>query len=70
MAVTVLCPTRLDEALAALADTPGAEILAGGTDLMVEVNHGTRRPEAVVAVGRIAELRGWAVDGAALLPVH
>jgi CO/xanthine dehydrogenase FAD-binding subunit len=66
VAVTVVCPTRLDEALAALADTPGAEILAGGTDLMVEVNHGSRRPQAVVAVARVAELRGWAVDGAAL----
>jgi CO/xanthine dehydrogenase FAD-binding subunit len=67
--VTVRCPTRLAEALAALADTPGAEILAGGTDLMVEVNHGSRRPEAIVAVGRVAELRGWAIEDGATLRI-
>jgi len=58
-------PTTLDQALTALADVAGAQVLAGGTDLMVEVNHGHRRPAAVVAVGRIAELQGWSrlVDG-------
>jgi len=61
--VTVACPTRLEAALDALASTPGAHVLAGGTDLMVEVNHGGRRPGAVVAVGRVAELREWGVEG-------
>jgi CO/xanthine dehydrogenase FAD-binding subunit len=64
--VTVACPTRLEAALDALATLPGAHVLAGGTDLMVEVNHGGRRPEAVVAVGRVAELRGWALDDGVL----
>jgi len=41
-------------------------VLAGGTDLMVEVNHGSRRPDAVVAVGRVAELREWALDDGVL----
>ena len=63
MAVTVFRPTGLAEALAALAAEPDAHVLAGGTDLMVEVNHGGRRPPAVVAVGRIPELRGWSVAG-------
>ncbi len=35
-------------------------MLAGGTDLMVEVNDGHRRPAgAVVVVNRIPELRSW-----------
>jgi CO/xanthine dehydrogenase FAD-binding subunit len=55
----VACPTSLDEALAALAREPEAQVLAGGTDFMVEVNFGHRRPGAVVAVDRVAELRGW-----------
>jgi len=61
--VTVRRPTTLADALDALAAEPEAQILAGGTDLMVEVNHGGRRPAAVVAVGRVAELRGWSVEG-------
>ena len=41
--MTVLVPTSLDEAVAGLAAHPGATLLAGGTDLMVEVNEGHRR---------------------------
>ena len=37
-------------------------MLAGGTDVMVEVNMGHRKPVAVVAVGRVAELRSWLHD--------
>jgi CO/xanthine dehydrogenase FAD-binding subunit len=33
--------------------------LAGGTDLMVEVNFGHTRPDHVVALRRVAELREW-----------
>jgi CO/xanthine dehydrogenase FAD-binding subunit len=61
-AVAVLFPTSIDEAVAALAD-PAAEPLAGGTDFMVEVNAGLRRPEVVVALHRIAELRTWQRQG-------
>ena len=57
--MTVLTPTSLDGALAALAERPDAHVLAGGTDLMVEVNFGHRRPPAVVALAGVAELRGW-----------
>jgi CO/xanthine dehydrogenase FAD-binding subunit len=59
MAVTV--PTSLDAALAALAAGP-ALVLAGGTDVMVDINEGRRRPEAFVVVGRLPELRGWRVE--------
>jgi CO/xanthine dehydrogenase FAD-binding subunit len=53
----------LPDALAALSDRPDAHVLAGGTDFMVEVNFGHRRPDHVVAVGNVAELRGWRRDG-------
>ena len=36
--MTVLNPTRLADALAALAAQPSAMVLAGGTDAMVEIN--------------------------------
>ena len=63
MSVTIAA--SVPDALAALAGGD-AHVLAGGTDLMVEVNHGLRRPEAIVAVGRIPELRTWSIDGGML----
>lgn len=50
-------PTTVDEAVAALAASPGAHLLAGGTDFCVEVNFGLRQPPAVVTLRRVAELR-------------
>jgi CO/xanthine dehydrogenase FAD-binding subunit len=53
-------PDTVDAAVALLAEDPTATVLAGGTDLMVEVNDGHRRPDrSVVVVNRIAELRSW-----------
>ena len=49
-----------------LAEHPDALILGGGTDLMVEINDGHRRPDdVVIAVGRIPDLRSWRHDPAA-----
>ncbi|MDH3706195.1 MAG: FAD binding domain-containing protein [Acidimicrobiia bacterium] len=59
----VLIPTSLDEALALLADDPELSPLAGGTDFMVEVNHGSRRPQRVLALRAVPELHGWHRDG-------
>lgn len=50
-------PTSLADALAVMSE--GAEPLAGGTDFMVEVNFGHRKPENVVALRRISELAEW-----------
>lgn len=55
--------TSIDEACASLAAHPDALVLAGGTDLMVEVNRGVRTIGHVVAVDRIPELRGWSLEG-------
>jgi CO/xanthine dehydrogenase FAD-binding subunit len=56
-------PVTVDDAVEQLAADPAATVLAGGTDLMVEVNDGHRRPGgSVVVVNRIAELRSWRHD--------
>ncbi len=67
--MTVAVPRSLDEAFAALAAEPDAHLLMGGTDLMVEVNYGHRRPTAVVSLDRVPELRGWerSADGRSVL---
>src|SRR5256714_3892741 len=52
----VLVPHTLDEALAMKADRPEAIALAGGTDLMVDLNFGRLRPTAIVDVSRLSEL--------------
>mgnify|MGYP001817182528 CR=1 FL=1 len=49
-------PTNLADALEARAEDPGSELLAGGTDLMVEVNFGHARPQHVIALRRIEEI--------------
>jgi CO/xanthine dehydrogenase FAD-binding subunit len=57
----VALPTTLDDAVDALAAQPEAQLLAGGTDFCVEVNFAARRPEAVVALRRVSELRTFEV---------
>jgi CO/xanthine dehydrogenase FAD-binding subunit len=63
MPVEVL--STLHEALESLAARPDALVLAGGTDLMVEINGGHRLADAVVCVNRVRELRSWMHDPAA-----
>lgn len=60
----LLRPRTLGEALEALAQRPDAVPIAGGTDLMVEVNFGRLRPDAMVDVSRLPELRRIGRDGA------
>jgi CO/xanthine dehydrogenase FAD-binding subunit len=61
--VSVTIATSLEDACAALTAEPGSLVLAGGTDLMVEVNRGSRRIGNVVALNRIPELAGWHLIG-------
>ena len=51
--------TDLSGTLDALAADPAATVLAGGTDLMVEVTYGNRRPSAVVAIRVVEALTEW-----------
>jgi CO/xanthine dehydrogenase FAD-binding subunit len=60
--VTVLRPDCLTDALAALAGDPAPTVLAGGTDLMVEVNYGQQRVGDVLALRDLDELRAWRVE--------
>jgi CO/xanthine dehydrogenase FAD-binding subunit len=52
----VLQPRDLNEALAMKAARPDATPLAGGTDLMVELNFDMRRPEVIMDLTRVPEL--------------
>jgi CO/xanthine dehydrogenase FAD-binding subunit len=64
--MSLLLPRSLDEAVSMLGEHPDALILGGGTDLMVEINDGFRRPDGIViAVNRVPELRSWRHDPAA-----
>src|SRR5690349_16731951 len=58
-----LSPSTWDEALAAKAAMPDALPIAGGTDVMVEINFDRRRPSALLDLTRIPELAHWALDG-------
>ncbi len=53
----VFRPSSLDEALEVRAAHPEAIPIAGGTDLMVELNFGRRRPEAFLDISRLPELQ-------------
>lgn len=53
---------NIDDALDAKTENAGAQFLAGGTDLMVEVNLAYHRPTAVIGIGGIPELSGISAD--------
>ncbi len=55
----VLTPRTLGEALALKAERPDAVPIQGGTDVMVELNFDRARPEAILNLNEVAELRGW-----------
>ncbi|HWM05101.1 MAG TPA: FAD binding domain-containing protein, partial [Actinophytocola sp.] len=57
-----LRPATLDEALAMKAETPDAVPIAGGTDIMVELNFDKRRPPALLDLSGIATLGEWRAD--------
>jgi CO/xanthine dehydrogenase FAD-binding subunit len=66
--VPVLLPTTIDETVRGLSEHPDHVLLAGGTDLMVAVNHGHRRIDAstmVISLTGVSELRQWTLDHSA-----
>ncbi len=59
-------PNSVDEAVKLLADANGAaRILAGGTDLLVQLRAGMIDPGVVVNIKNISETHGIAADGGA-----
>ncbi len=51
-------PSTLGEALKILSEVKGAEPIAGGTNLMVDMRAGTHRPRMVVDVAALQDLHG------------
>ncbi|MFE1013995.1 FAD binding domain-containing protein [Streptomyces sp. NPDC058794] len=56
-----LRPASWEEALAAKAEHPTAVPIAGGTDVMVEINFDHRRPEYLMDLNRVGDLFEWEV---------
>jgi len=59
-------PTTLAEAAVILEGNRGAKVLAGGTDLLVQMRLGLRDPSLVVDIKRIPELMAYSLDEAGL----
>src|SRR6266536_1354975 len=57
-----LRPATLAEALALKAERPDAVPIAGGTDVMVELNFDHRRPEALLDLTTVGELTEWSTS--------
>jgi CO/xanthine dehydrogenase FAD-binding subunit len=57
-----LRPQTWQEALAHKAERPEVVPIAGGTDVMVEINFDRRRPAALLDLTGIPELTGWERD--------
>ncbi len=57
-------PQSLTETFEILTTHPDAKLIAGGTDLGVELNKRLERPAVMVSLAGVAELRGlWETDG-------
>jgi CO/xanthine dehydrogenase FAD-binding subunit len=61
-----LSPSTWSDALAAKAERPDAVPIAGGTDVMVELNFDRRRPGALLDLTRVGPLAEWSADGPVL----
>ncbi len=60
--MNLLTPTTLEEALEMRAGHPESTPIAGGTDVMVDLNFDRLRPDVMIDIGRLAELREWYMD--------
>jgi aerobic carbon-monoxide dehydrogenase medium subunit len=60
-------PTTVEEALAALAGSEDAKVIAGGQSLLPVLRMRLNAPELVVDLGRIESLRGIREDGDAIV---
>jgi CO/xanthine dehydrogenase FAD-binding subunit len=57
-------PLTWPEALTARAERPELLPIAGGTDVMVDINFDRRRPAGLLDLTRVPELATWSVaDG-------
>jgi CO/xanthine dehydrogenase FAD-binding subunit len=66
LAIRYETPQSIAEAVRLMAADPGAHVLAGGTDLLVQLRAGVRLPSAFVDVKRIPELMSITIDSQGL----
>jgi CO/xanthine dehydrogenase FAD-binding subunit len=64
--VDVVSPRTLDEALRLRSEHPDAVPIQGGTDVMVDLNFDRRRPDVLLNLNEVAELRGWSRENGTL----
>ena len=62
----VFRPSTLEEALRLKAEHPGARPLQGGTDVLVELTFGHSRPDALLDLSELVELRGFTEEDGVL----
>ncbi len=62
----VLTPRSLDEALRLKSEHMDALPIQGGTDVMVALNFDRARPEVVLNLNEVPELRGWSRENGTL----
>ncbi len=62
----VSMPDDVAGVIAALAQNPGARIVAGGTDILPNLKHWLDEPPLLVSLARVRELRSIAVDDGVL----
>ena len=62
----VLTPRTLDEALGLKAERLEARPIAGGTDLLVELNFDRTRPETILNLAEVPELKGWSRENGSI----
>ncbi len=56
-------PTTWAEALQMKSEHPEAMPIAGGTDVMVEINLDRHRPASIIDLTRVAEITEWGMEG-------
>ncbi len=64
--VEVITPRTLDDALRLKSERPDARPIAGGTDLLVELNFDRTRPETILNLAEVPELKGWVRENGSL----
>jgi CO/xanthine dehydrogenase FAD-binding subunit len=62
LAVEVLTPRSLDEALRLKTEYPDALPIQGGTDVLVWLNFDWIRPETILNLSEVPELKGWSQE--------
>lgn len=59
-------PVNLEELWSLLADEPEGKIMAGGTDLLVQINKKNSKPKAIFCMDRMTELKQIELDDSSI----